>query len=482
MTNNPPPSEQSAPRRARNRRQRRIGVLSGVFYVLTPAVKPVLRATIGRHAGAWESLKRVRDRLIRGAPMPHGMEAPVGDRARSTVRSWFGRPGRNGASKAARRPFGVNVAGYLTSEKGTGEAARSAAAVLKSAGVPIVLNSVVDASSTNVETVTDISKDSPYAINLVYVNADQAENFAWHKGEGYFRGRYSIGVWNWEVREFPEEWVPRFDHFDEIWSGTKFSAEALPRVSPLPVTCMPYAIDPEPRVAEGLDLSRFGVRPGSFLFLFMFDFHSVMERKNPLGLIAAFKKAFGESEEAALLIKSSRVDAGGMAEMKAAAGANISIVDTVIGREEVNALFRACDCYVSLHRSEGFGLTIAEAMVASKPVIATAFSGNMDFMTARNSYLVRYNLTEIERDHLPYRKGWHWAEPDIDHAAELMRRVVENRDEALDLGRQAREDVLRLMHPDVVRQRMKARLIEIATTHRIAGAPLQTAASTREDK
>jgi len=231
-----------------------------------------------------------------------------------------------------------------------------------------------------------------------------------------------------------------------------------------------------------LDLSRFGVRPGSFLFLFMFDFHSVMERKNPLGLIAAFKKAFGESEEAALLIKSSRVDADGMTEMKAAAGANISIVDTVIGREEVNALFRACDCYVSLHRSEGFGLTIAEAMVASKPVIATAFSGNMDFMTARNSYLVRYNLTEIERDHSPYRKGWHWAEPDIDHAAELMRRVVEKRDEALDLGRQAREDVLRLMHPDVVGQRMKARLMEIATTHRIAGAPLQTAASTREDK
>jgi glycosyltransferase involved in cell wall biosynthesis len=415
--------------------------------------------------------------------MPDGLEAPAADRARSTFRSWFGGVNGSGASKAAARPFGANVAGYFTSEKGTGEAARSAAAVLRTAGVPIVLNTVVDASSANLESVTGISKDNPYAFNLVYVNADQADNFVWHKGEGYFSGRYSIGIWNWEVPEFPEEWVSRFDHFDEIWAGTTFAADALARVSPVPVTCMPYAIDPEPTVAEGLDVRRFGVQPGSFLFLFMFDFHSVMERKNPLGLIAAFKQAFGKSQAATLLIKSSRASADGILAMKeAAAGANVSIIDTVISREELNALYRACDCYVSLHRSEGFGLTIAEAMMASKPVIATGFSGNMDFMTARNSYLVRYSLTEIERDHPPYRMGWHWAEPDIDHAAELMRRVVENPSEVLDLTTRAREDILRLMHPDVVGQRMKARLMEISAARPTEGAPLQTAVgSTRED-
>jgi glycosyltransferase involved in cell wall biosynthesis len=153
----------------------------------------------------------------------------------------------------------------------------------------------------------------------------------------------------------------------------------------------------------------------------------------------------------------------GVLEMKeAAAGARVSIIDTVVSREEVNALYRACDCYVSLHRSEGFGLTIAEAMVAAKPVIATGFSGNMDFMTSQNSYPVRYKMKEIERDYPPYRKGWHWAEPDLDHAAELMKDVYENRGAAAEVGSRARKDIVRLLSPEAVGERMKARLRELA--------------------
>jgi glycosyltransferase involved in cell wall biosynthesis len=146
----------------------------------------------------------------------------------------------------------------------------------------------------------------------------------------------------------------------------------------------------------------------------------------------------------------------------AAKGANISVVDAVISRAEVNALYRLCDCYVSLHRSEGFGLTIVEAMAAGKPVIATAYSGNMDFMTPHNSFPVRYNLTEIERDHGPYRKGWHWAEPDLDHAVELMRHTYESRDDSAAIGERARKDVLGQLHPGVIGEKMKRRLTEIA--------------------
>jgi glycosyltransferase involved in cell wall biosynthesis len=476
-------SPTSTHRRKDEHRRTRIGFLSGLFYIITPAIKPALRATVGRSPGAWSFLKGLRDRLIRGAPMPDGLEAPASDRARSTFRSWFGTSTSNGAGAAINLPFGANVAGYFSSEKGTGEAARSAAAVLKTAGVPVVLNNVVDASSANVEDVKGVSRDNPYAINLVYVNADQAANFAWHKGEGYFRGRHSIGVWNWEVQEFPEEWVTRFEYFDEVWAGTNFAAEALARVSPVPVMCMPYAINSNPTVAQDLDLSRFGVSSGSFVFLFMFDFHSVMERKNPLGLIQAFKSAFGEDDNVTLLLKSSHADMSGVLEMKeAAAGARVSIIDTVVSREEVNALYGACDCYVSLHRSEGFGLTIAEAMVAAKPVIATGFSGNMDFMTSQNSYPVRYKMKEIERDYPPYRKGWHWAEPDINHAAELMLEVYHNRHAAAEVGKSAREDIVRLLSPEAVGERMKARLREVVESGSSVIEEQVLASADKEDK
>ncbi len=458
----------------------RLGLFTGLFYVVTPALKPALRATLGRNRSAWEALKRTRDRLIHGQPLPDGLEAPIGDRARSTFRSWFG--STNGRAYERPLPFGVNVSGFFGSEKGTGQAARATAEVLEAQGVPVVLNNIVDASSSNTTGPgAGVSKHNPYAFNLVCVNADQAANFAWHKGDSYFRGRYSVGVWNWELTDFPEEWIPRFDYFDEIWAGTTFVRDALARVSSVPVTCVPYAVDPDPPPSD-LDVERFGVSRENFLFLFMFDFHSVMERKNPLGLIEAFKRAFGADREAALLIKSSRADDAGLAAMReAATGANISILDAVISREEVNALYQACDCYVSLHRSEGFGLTIAEAMVAARPVIATGYSGNMDFMSDRNSFPVRYSLKEIERDHPPYRKGWHWAEPDLDHSAELMRRVFENREQAAATGARGHDDILRLLHPRVVGERMKVRLLEIARERSIDTEVKATAApATRE--
>ena len=111
------------------------------------------------------------------------------------------------------------------------------------------------------------------------------------------------------------------------------------------------------------------------------------------------------------------------------------IVDQVLSREELNALIGVADCYISLHRSEGFGITMAEAMSLEKPVIATGFSGNTDFMTASNSFLVNYELVEIEQDHGPYKKGWLWAEPDVNHAAEFMRKVYENKALAKRIGK-----------------------------------------------
>jgi glycosyltransferase involved in cell wall biosynthesis len=245
----------------------------------------------------------------------------------------------------------------------------------------------------------------------------------------------------------------------------------------VPVVRVPYALNPNPVRSESFELTKLGLAPDAFAFLFMFDFHSVIQRKNPFGLIEAFRRAFPEKGDAVLLIKSSHADAAAVREMvRAARGANIKIVDTVLTREEINALYALSGCYVTLHRSEGFGLTPAEAMLAGRPVIATGYSGNMDFMSADNSYLVRYKLVELEQEYRPYEKGSVWADPDLDHAAELMRHVYENREEARLVGEKAREGVLSHLHPDVVREIMIRRLLRVAEYHNVA-VPSQVASS-----
>jgi glycosyltransferase involved in cell wall biosynthesis len=205
--------------------------------------------------------------------------------------------------------------------------------------------------------------------------------------------------------------------------------------------------------------------PGWFVFFFTFDFDSVFERKNPLGIIRAFRGAFSPKDRVLLVIKSSHADLcpdESKLLQATAEDANIRILDAVISRPELDALMMRCDCYVSLHRSEGFGLTMAEAMSFGKPVIATAYSANMDFMTPANSFLVRFRLAQIDQDHGPYRKGWTWADPDSEHAAELMRLVYEDQDMARGIGERAKADVSEALHPEAVGRLIRERLVRVA--------------------
>jgi glycosyltransferase involved in cell wall biosynthesis len=399
-----------------------------------------------------------------------------------------GRPGgaAREAQTAARRPFGVNVAGNLASEKGTGEAVRATVRSLEAAGVPYVLNNFVDEHSANADrTFTQFSGESLYAINLIQVNADMVPEFVRRKGEAYLRGRYNIGYWFWELADFPEEqWRSSFPHLDEVWAPSNFVLDAVSRVAPVPVVRVPLSV-PEKPATKDLRRSDLGLPADRFVFLFIFDHMSITERKNPLGLIKAFKKAFRKKDKAVLVLKCSNsspdlLQAVGSspavlrAIQGAAAGANVLIRDGVVSREEVNTLLALSDCYVSLHRSEGLGLTLAEAMALSKPVIATGYSGNLDFMTPANSFLVRYDLAELERDYGPYKKGSVWADPDLDHAAELMRFVYERRKAAKEVGRKAQEDVRRTLSPGVVGGRIKERLLQIAALGKVPapqGAP-----------
>jgi glycosyltransferase involved in cell wall biosynthesis len=273
---------------------------------------------------------------------------------------------------------------------------------------------------------------------------------------------YRIGYWYWELDEIPQSWKVQAAQVDELWTATNFVADAMRKRFDLPV----FQIMPGVELPNFRPRSRayFGLPENNFTFLFVFHMMSVMERKNPIGLIKAYRRAFGGDKGVSLVLKTSSGEShpDQMEEMRAAAaGSGITLVDAIYNKDEMLALMAVADCYVSLHCSEGWGLTMVESMLLGKPVIATGYSGNVDFMDNSNSLLVDYKLITLNRDHSPYLAGSRWAEPSVDHAAQLMRRVYENQDWACELGAKARLDLSERMSLAASGRRIAARLAEI---------------------
>ena len=211
-----------------------------------------------------------------------------------------------------------------------------------------------------------------------------------------------------------------------------------------PVTIIPHPAHAPERSDDAIrEISD----PDRFTFLFVFDQFSVMERKNPTGVIEAFKKAFPEPGKAQLIIKSingdKRIEAQEKLRYASHDRSDIILVERYLSREELDGLMWNCDCYVSLHRSEGFGQTLAETMAIGKPVIATGYSGNLGFMTPDNSYLVDHTMTSVPPGSDPYPPTSSWADPDIDQAAAYMREVFDEPEAAAARGRRAADDIAR---------------------------------------
>ncbi len=360
--------------------------------------------------------------------------------------------------------LGINIAGYINGEFGVGEGVRANIRAAEAVQIPFTINNFTRSPHRSQDTsYQNFSPDNPYPINLIQVNADEVNTFLKHSGSSYFQNRYNIGFWAWEMPEFPQKWQAVFDNFNEIWTYSNYCAEAISLVSPIPVIKIMPSIDLAPSYLnrKSLDLPE-----NKFIFLFIFDFSSRIERKNPLAAIQAFKQAFGQDDRVLFILKSSNSDKNvkDLALLKSAIGnaTNIQHLDGYLSKNEINSLLYNCDCYISLHRCEGFGLTMAEAMFYGKPVIATAYSSNTEFMNVGNSFLVKYKLIPLEADCGPYKKGNFWAEPDTEHSAYLMRHIFNNYGEAQQVGAKAAQEIKSLLSPPTVGKKIQKRLEYIA--------------------
>ena len=379
--------------------------------------------------------------------------------------------------------LGVNAVGYLRGGLGLGQAARLYVQALHAAGVPVRTTTVdvnlpdvvgPDGRRAQLKTTdfADLHVDGELPFNLVCVNAPELPALHASLGQAFFEDRYTIGVWAWEVDVVPPSWDRAFGLVDEIWVYSRYVQEIVSNASPVPVVRMPLPIVAPPPGGEIASLHL----PDGFAFLFLFDFYSTLARKNPLGLIAAFERAFEPGEGPHLILKSHNGDykPERLARLREAAGdrPDIHLVDRFLTASEMAALMRRADCYVSLHRAEGFGLTLGETMALGKPVSATGFSANLDFMTAENSYLVRHRETLVGEEGENYPAHGTWAEPDVDHAAQLMREVWENPGEARARGTRARREIEEHFSLEAVGHVARERLKRLAAGHRRRTASL----------
>jgi glycosyltransferase involved in cell wall biosynthesis len=341
---------------------------------------------------------------------------------------------------------GYNLVGFLAAEFGLGDMARAILSSVSAAGVPVATRSITAWTQARQQASFRDSGDRglPYRVNLLATMANETAIMARDPATRWMlEDRYNVGLWFWEVDRFNAASLEAFRWVDEVWVATDYMREIFEKASDRPVRkyTFPVLVIEDPTHLTRADLGL----PEGFLFGFVFDFLSVVDRKNPMGLVQAYRAAFGPDDGARLVIKSTnagrrRADA---AQLYDAIDdrEDIVLLDGFMSAIEMQSLFQHFDCYASLHRSEGFGATMARSMACAKPTIATAYSGNLDFMADDVCYLVPYRLVEVGPGADPYPPDATWAEPDIAAAADLMRRVYDDQDEARRRGQLARERI-----------------------------------------
>jgi glycosyltransferase involved in cell wall biosynthesis len=360
----------------------------------------------------------------------------------------------------------VSIVGSFTGEFGVGEHGRGVVRSLDAAGAEFSLvNAKLGPHDHSNQTYENrFTAGGGSVINLVCLNVMSTLGTMREVGADTMLGRYNILYGYWELARCPAEWQPYLDLYDEFWGPTKFITDALSASTSRPVHHMPIAVTVDP--VKPLSRAELGLPSDKYLFLFHFDAFSFCKRKNPQAAIQAFRRAFPKDDEpAALVIKTKYLPDEMLSELKALTDGDPRCIflSGDFPREKIIALEMACDAYISLHRSEGFGFGPAEMMYLGKPVIVTNYSGNTDFTIASNSCLVDYRPIPVEPgDYAYYEPGQVWADPDIEQAAAHMRRLVAEPSCGAEIGKAAAAYMRENHNPQVIGSRYLNRLSGIS--------------------
>lgn len=342
-----------------------------------------------------------------------------------------------------RAPKGSTLLiGYIDAQLGLGQSLRGLALALSKTDRPFAIYPF----TLGVES----RRGSPYMaeryqttrrhdVTVIEVTPDELPRVFGSLDGGLFDGSYTILRTYWELAQAPESWRAKLERIDEIWAPNEFVAESFRPIFEGPVNVVPPCVIPlevDASLERNSAREKFDLDRDRFYFLFSFDYYSFLQRKNPLAVVRAFQQAFGGSGANVGLVVKSTGSAEHHPEIKrqllriAGNDERVTVIDSSLSREEMVALMNSVDCYVSLHRAEGFGLGMAEAMTLGKPVIGTDYSGNTEFLKVETGYPVKYRLKRLSPNDYIYTEGQVWAEPDEADCAAAMVQVFNDRETA----------------------------------------------------
>lgn len=430
---------------------------------------------------AQRALERIVRQRRRLRPLLRTLPEPVLNSVKRRVQAYL-RPRIPPQVRHSEQTFAVlereflhnktGVYGYFNAENGLGRAVRNEFRALQDAGANVEARTINPGRSFSNSVELDFpleTKPDNSRIHLVHVNADQTTcSLEWAPSELFHPSRYRIGFWAWELEHFPGAWSSAIDKVDEIWVPSQFVADAICDVTDKPVFVFPHCLDlPGDTSLDMKQIARrhFRLPERAPLFLTMFDFRSFSTRKNPRAVIEAYRRARSAGGKLELVIKTHGAEhaSGEYQDLKNLTSDldGIHLINDVLSEDDIEMLYRACDGVVSLHRSEGFGLTIAEGMAYGLPVVATHYSGVVDFFDDQVGCPVDYELIKVNAGQYPHANGSRWAVPDVEQAAQWLTRLSSDPGLRLTLGQKARARIAEKLSPKVVGQAMAARLDDI---------------------